>query len=569
MTHFQIDTLKQQLQLRDEQLELVRAIDQIRDTLPGPQLLSGIAELLGSHFDAEACILFLVDRHSSKLTVGAVENRTLPEATLRSLLDSSLGQDTVHSTHPKVWASSYIIEQVAPAPADENWHMASIPITMNDSSPLGSIVLIRADQPFSTQHIALLETAEFKVDSAIIQAYAYADLQQRMSEIQTIYRIDHIRDLDLSFDEMLQKVLEELVAIVGAEIGYVMLYDTRDEQLKLKSSTEDDLLEISAIQKVLHEIGQQALKEGQLIHKDQVSLHIRSVICLPLIMQNKRIGVIGVLNGVGLTEFTKADERLLTAIGSQLDTAIFENLEQQRLRKVLGRSVGQNVMDELLLRAPQTPLSGSRREISVMYADIRSSTQLAEKTDPELLVGFMNYFLEEMSRIVLKHDGTIDKFIGDEVMALFNAPLDQADHALRAIKVALEMQEAHKTIQRIWRKLGVDVGAIGVGIATGELVVGEIGSKLHSEYTVMGPAANLGARITGIATSGQVLISPTTYEHVQGLVEAEPLGSQHFQGIEEPITVYRVIRVLDDAEVASSWQAPIANNVPIQAYAPN
>ena len=227
-----------------------------------------------------------------------------------------------------------------------------------------------------------------------------------------------------------------------------------------------------------------------------------------------------------------------------MDTAIFESMEKRHLRKVLGRSVDPRIMEKLLENSETDFLKGERREVTVLYADIRGSTSLAENTEPELLVGFINAYLGAMTEVVLENQGTLDKFVGDEVMAIFNAPVEQEDHALLAVKAGLAMQKAHRQVIKEWLAKGVDASPIGVGVATGELIVGEMGSSQRTDYTVIGRAANLGARICSVAQAGQVLISPVTYELVKDRVVAEPVEGLQFKGVAGKVTVYNVKQVL-------------------------
>jgi adenylate cyclase len=189
-------------------------------------------------------------------------------------------------------------------------------------------------------------------------------------------------------------------------------------------------------------------------------------------------------------------------------------------------------------------LKGERSVLTVLYADLRGSTRLAEQTDPETLVGFINHYLGQMTDIILSHEGTLDKFVGDEVMALFGAPFPQADHALRAVRVALDMQHAHQTLMEIWQDRGVDAPPIGVGIATGELIVGEMGCPQRADYTVIGKAANLGSRICNIARPGEVLISQETFDLIQPHLQATPRTGMQFKGVERDVTIYHVTGVV-------------------------
>jgi adenylate cyclase len=268
------------------------------------------------------------------------------------------------------------------------------------------------------------------------------------------------------------------------------------------------------------------------------------VLCIPLILNDEIIGVLGVVNRYGPRGFRSEDRRLLSAIGSQMDTAIFESLERRRLRQVLGRSVDPRVMERLLANPNVDILEGERAVLSVLYADIRGSTPLAERTDPELLVEFVNDFLGRMTEIIMSHEGTLDKFVGDEVMALFSAPFPQPDHALRAVRVGLEMQTAHQAVLETWQTRGLGSAPIGVGIATGELTVGEMGCPQRTDYSVIGRAASLGSRICGAAAAGQVLISQATYDLVKGQVQATPITGLQLKGVDHDVTAYHVTRIL-------------------------
>jgi adenylate cyclase len=155
----------------------------------------------------------------------------------------------------------------------------------------------------------------------------------------------------------------------------------------------------------------------------------------------------------------------------------------------------------------------------------------------------MNAYLSRMVEVILAHEGTLDKFVGDEVMALFGAPVEQPDHALRATRVGLALQEAYQDVIGEWGARGIGNVPLGVGIATGELIVGEMGSIHRTDYTVIGLPANLGARICAVAEPGQVLVSQATFDLVKDLVEAKPITGLRFKGIGGESTVYHVARI--------------------------
>ena len=182
--------------------------------------------------------------------------------------------------------------------------------------------------------------------------------------------------------------------------------------------------------------------------------------------------------------------------------------------------------------------------VSVLYADLRGSTQLAEETQPEQFVAFINHYLGDMTTVILNAEGTLDKFVGDEVMALFGAPFAQADHAIRAVQTGIAMQQAHQTVMDVWRQRGFTPAPIGIGIATGELIVGEMGGPQRTDFTVIGRAANLGARICGAAKPNEVLICPETYQLAKDQIEASPISGLQFKGVDRDVVVYRIEKIL-------------------------
>jgi len=553
-------TLRDRLALKQKELDLVLAIDHIRDTAPEPSaMLTAIVELVADRFQAELCLLCLVDQETGELELKAVQDRGgrfghPGPPTVRDLARRVVEADGVvawqeHALPPApVGAHPSPGESYADTALSTGvMHMAGVSITLTaDGGPrLGALLLARSRAPFDGDELVLLKTAESQIDSAVRQAHAYYELQQRNLELGTIYRVDHIRDQNLPFDAMLNAVLHELCAGIQAEMGFIMLYDRVGRRLELRATTHADLFRVAPYHAIVDQVANEALRQAQLVCHNSPGQVLHSVTCIPLILRDEIIGVLGMVNRYGPRGFGTEDRRLLSAIASQMDTAIFESLERVRLRQVLGRSVDPRVMERLLANPDVSFLKGERSVLSVLYADIRGSTRLAEHTEPEALVGFINDYLSRMTEVILAAEGTLDKFIGDEVMALFGAPFPQPDHALRAVRVGLEMQAAHQVVIKTWQARGVKAAPIGIGIATGEMIVGEMGSAQRSNYTVIGRAANLGARICAVARADQVLISQATYDLVREQVEATPIPGLELKGLENNVTAYHVTRSVD------------------------
>lgn len=218
--------------------------------------------------------------------------------------------------------------------------------------------------------------------------------------------------------------------------------------------------------------------------------------------------------------------------------------ERRRVTDIFGRFVSAEVRDAIVNMALQDPdlirPGGRQMEISVLFADIRGFTTMSESLPPPEVVEVLNQYLDSMEEQVFEHEGTLDKYTGDGMMVLFGAPLEQPDHAQRAIKTALAMQRAAAEVSRQRGDVQWKV-VYGIGITTGPAVVGHIGSKRRLDYTAIGDTVNLAARLEGIALPGTILINRATYEAVKDIALVEELEPTKVKGKAEPIVVYRVL----------------------------
>jgi adenylate cyclase len=522
-------SLQSELARARQELEIVLALDHVRDSAEHPAtLLADVVDVMITQFDAELGVLYLLAAETERLDLKAWRQRGTRG---HAQPDLALSPETLQELMTQEGVTSLYADA-------QELHVVALPIFMREE-PLGVLLIARQAPSFEVDEVALLEAAELHVDSAIVQARRAYELAQRNKELETIYRLDHVRDQGLPFDEMLNRVLHELTETLQAELGFVLLYDRAGQELEMRASTHDDLSYDMRYQGQLRQMAEAAVKSGELQCASQEN-GACDAICVPLILRDEIIGVFGVAERLGRGEFLSDERRLLRAIVSQMDTAILESLERRRLRQLLGRSVDPNVLSRLLAHPDVGILSGERTHATVLYADLRGSTQLAERLAPEQLVAYINAYLEQMTEVILKHEGTLDKFVGDEVMALFGAPLAQDDHALRAVQVGLEMQERYRRLMQAWQSKGIEVVSMGVGIATGEMIVGEVGCERRADYTAIGRVVNLGARICSVALPDQVLISDATYQAIRNRIDAVPQPGVRFKGVEEPVTIYEV-----------------------------
>lgn len=220
-------------------------------------------------------------------------------------------------------------------------------------------------------------------------------------------------------------------------------------------------------------------------------------------------------------------------------------LEKHKIKTIFGKYVAPQVVDQILAR-PEIELGGERRMITTLFVDIRGFTPLSESCEPEEIVGILNQYLDLCENAIFEYKGTLDKFIGDATMAIYNAPLPLEDHALQAVKTAWAMKKGAQALkQNLLEKYGKVVD-FGIGVNTGYAVVGNIGSKRRMDYTAIGDTVNTAARLESNAQAGQILISEATYQVVKDKIKARPLGELKVKGKEILIPIYEVEGVIDE-----------------------
>jgi len=215
--------------------------------------------------------------------------------------------------------------------------------------------------------------------------------------------------------------------------------------------------------------------------------------------------------------------------------------EKEKIKRAFSSYVARQVVDEIYKNLDELVVTGERREVTVIFCDMRGFTTLAERLPPEEVVTALNEFYNEMIDATVKEDGYINKFLGDAVMAIFGAPKHYDDHCLRAVKTAVSMQTrvAELSVKRVMA--GKEPIAIGIGVSVGEVVAGTVGAEGQMEYTVIGDRVNLAARLEANAKAGQILASKATYDQVADQVKARCLGPISVKGKEEEVTVFEIL----------------------------
>jgi adenylate cyclase len=233
----------------------------------------------------------------------------------------------------------------------------------------------------------------------------------------------------------------------------------------------------------------------------------------------------------------------LTAVGDVAYEYFVEGREKRRVKKIFSRFVSRDVYQQLLDNPAGANLGGHRRTMSVLFSDIRGFTTMSEQGAPEAIVAQLNEYFSRMVPIVFAHKGTVDKFVGDMIMALFGAPLDDADHADHAVQTALAMSAGLAKLNREWRAHGRPPLDIGIGINTGEMVAGNLGSSDIMSYTVIGDEVNLGARLESLNKQygTRIIISEATRTALRGQYDVRALGEVVVKGKTVPVRIYSVV----------------------------
>jgi class 3 adenylate cyclase len=417
--------------------------------------------------------------------------------------------------------------------------LAVYPMQIRGNS-LGAL-LIRRTEEIDAEMARLTDIALSIVDSSIEHALSYSDLREKNTELSAVFELDHIRDQHLGFDEMIDRVAQKLIDFIPSDGSSVVLFEKNSDLVDIRFPSNKDLssFEDPACLKSIKELAHRSFELRGLVSAERVHDVIGSALCIPLILGEDILGAFLVMRK-HRDSFTSFERRLLTAMASQIDTAIFESLQRQKIKSVFKRYVSKPVVDEML-RTGTDFLEGQRRVLTVLFSDLRGFTATSERLDTDLVVEMLNEHLSAMTEIVLANRGTLDKFIGDCVMAFWGAPVDQPEHAWLAVKAAIEMRAAHEKLAETWKARGLDPIYIGIGVNTGEMFVGNIGSDMKSSYTVIGDHVNLTSRLEGVALGRQILITERTLDSIRDKVKVETLEPVKVKGKQDPIPIFNVV----------------------------
>lgn len=362
--------------------------------------------------------------------------------------------------------------------------------------------------------------------------------------------------------EELQVVLTTVMDIIfrylPVERGLIILFDEDGNPVpKLTKFIEGaEQQDIPISRTILKMVSQQqvalmtsnALEDARLLGGKSIAIHgIRSAMCVPLWNRQRVIGAVQVDSPIHIGSFTEEDLDLLTALANFAAVAIeraqlAEKIEEERkIRSRMERYHSPAVVDEIVKGSISTESEVRSTDVSILFADISGFTTVSETKKPEEVAEFLSHFFGFAVESIFAYGGTLDKFIGDAVMAFFGAPLPQDDHADRAVLTGLMLQRLVNDWNVERAKTDLPPVMVRVGINSGLAVVGNVGTEKRVDYTVLGSSVNIASRLeSGVAKPGQVVISQNTMDRIMGSFETESLGEFALKGLQQKMPVFHV-----------------------------
>ncbi len=418
--------------------------------------------------------------------------------------------------------------------------------------------------PDSEQEYDFQNTISFPVSSGLFAQEALLRLAEKdaAATVQIIFKAAKSLLASKNLSHILSRVMDLVFDHLQAERGLLMLcsrtsrepvpYIVKHRESPLSPASDNARYSRTIVNQVIREgvatLSSNAMKDERFdFGASVVSQQIRSCMCVPLWDEEKVIGAIYLDSRSQENAFQEKDLELLSTIGVISAVAISqsqlrEEMEKERnIREQLQRYHSPAVVNSILDSGLESFGLGEEKEISILVADLTGFTPLSEKQKPTEVANILNTFFTAMTEIIFQYEGTLDKYIGDAVMAVFGAPIDQEDHAARAVRAALEMCHTLREMNRIG--IFPEPLHMRIGINSGKAIVGDIGSERRLEYTVLGSPVNVAFRLeSGMARPGDILIGERTRNHIGDCFATEDLGLANLKGIRAPLRVFRVLQ---------------------------
>src|ERR1700761_5085584 len=367
----------------------------------------------------------------------------------------------------------------------------------------------------------------------------------------------------LDLEQLLPRILDKAFDLLAADRGVILLYDHESKltprYVKHRTGRDDDQIVIS--KSIIAEVETQkkavlssaATRDSRFSGAHSIIMQgIRSTMCVPLIHGDELLGIMHMDSQIATNAFTEKDLQIFTGIASQAAVAI-QNArlakkieEETKTRAQFQRLLSPNLVEQLVAGKLHLEKGGELREVTILISDIRGFTSMSEKKEPAEIVHMLNEYFEVMVDILFRAQGTLDKYVGDEIMALFGAPVDMPDAPIHAVHCAVDMQKALREFNRTRVAEGLDPIKIGIGINTGRVITGAIGSSRTLQYTAIGDAGNTASRLCSVAKPGEIILSESTMRRVADQVDLVTLPPVRLKGKEQEQRIYNAVGMKGD-----------------------
>lgn len=394
-------------------------------------------------------------------------------------------------------------------------------------------------------------------------------LARENARLQLIFEVSANLSSAVNLSEVLGLVMEKVMELFRPDEAFLLLRDrsgeliptivrSREGQTKIEHVAISKAIMARVLQEEVAILSSDAQTDARFGKGDTsvFSSQVRSFMCTPL---KAKAGVLGMLHlhskrAVGA--YTEEDLRLLTGVSNQAALAV-ENARlyatvqhQAKQRANFERFLSPNVVEQIVDGSKKIELGGKAQEVTVLFSDIRGYTALSEKLTAEQMISLLNEYFQEMTAEVFRFEGSLDKFIGDALLAVFGSPFKGPDDPDRALQCALAMQEKLRRMNEEWERRGHPVIQMGIGLCTGVAALGMVGSDQRMEFTVIGDVVNTASRLCSAAAPGQILASKATLAKAQAPFRAKELEPLKLKGKEKAFEVVEVQGLPEEARAA-------------------
>ncbi|KAJ3206209.1 hypothetical protein HK099_000599 [Clydaea vesicula] len=433
--------------------------------------------------------------------------------------------------------------------------------SLSDDSNLKLVTILPSEQKYEETITTKVEIEADEVDfKKVGEVDSVSVLREDYEKLRLAYELSKF-SLGDDITSLLAKSLDMMFEILPVDRGVVLLVDQTtgflaSHYVKLRAGKHNEGREILLSSTIIHRVYQSRVClitsdacEDPLLGKAASVKYgqIRSVICVPLVAHNKVHGILH-LDSRDRYNFSAKDLSLVKAISNQTAMAIENSIlikeveNKARITEQLSRFLAPHVVDKMVNKNEIIRKGGREITGTIVFTDIRGFTNISEQArGPSEVVELLNEFFERIVRVVFKHEGVVDKYIGDCLMAVFGSIEDEVDSEFRAVQACLEFNEEMKEMNVDRIRLGLKPIEIGTGVNTGNLVAGFIGCSQRLEYTCIGDSVNTSARMCQDATCGQVLLSEFTYEYVKDRVNCRVIGKKQYKGKLNEVLVYEAL----------------------------